>query len=260
MGKRKNPEGPIDPSDRRGIPPGHGCGTSGRPCGRGDVATWERRVVGWLRDQWGDDLAAVVRHTDEKYAHLHAYILPGDAEMRARRLHPGVSAKEAAKSEAVADGADAKTANGIGNRVYRAAMREMQDGFWRSVGIPCQLTRIGPARRRLTRAAWHAEKAGVAAAAEAIQVTHTARMEAEAAKQEAASAIGAAEQKRQPPNSCKHRQTWRRGTPGKPSGQPRNRPPRVRPRPMPQMPNGRKPSGKQAFRVPKERTRCAGTG
>jgi hypothetical protein len=33
-----------------------------------EVAAWEQRVVTWLRDQWGDDLASVVRHVDEKHA------------------------------------------------------------------------------------------------------------------------------------------------------------------------------------------------
>jgi hypothetical protein len=166
------------------------------PAAAAEVAAWEARVVAWLRDTWGDDLACVVRHTDEKHAHLHAYIVPGDVEMRARRLHPGVAAKEGAKLQAAADGADAKLANATGDKAYRAAMRAMQDGFWRSVGIPCGLARLGPARRRLTRAEWHAEKAGVAAAANALQVADMARGEADAARFEAAIVTGAAEMQR----------------------------------------------------------------
>jgi hypothetical protein len=157
-----------------------------------EVATWENCVVAWLREVWGNDVACVVRHTDEAHAHLHAYIVPGDAEMRARRLHPGVAAKEAAKLKAVADGADARTANAIGDKAYRGSMRAMQDGFWKSVGIPCGLARIGPARRRLTRAEWHAEKAGVAAAAVALRLADLARAEAEAARLDAATVTGAA--------------------------------------------------------------------
>jgi hypothetical protein len=77
------------------------------PAVAAEVAAWEERVVAWLRTRWGDDLASVVRHVDEQHAHLHAYILPKDSDMRARRLHPGVVAKEATKSAAVAGGADA---------------------------------------------------------------------------------------------------------------------------------------------------------
>lgn len=166
------------------------------PAVAAEVMVWEGRVVAWLRETWGDDLACVVRHTDEKHAHLHAYILPGEADMRARRLHPGAAAKEAVKLEAAANGADAKTANATGDKAYRGAMRAMQDSFWRSVGIPCALARIGPARRRLTRAEWHAEKAGVAAAAEALQVADVARAEADAARQDAATVTDAAEMQR----------------------------------------------------------------
>jgi hypothetical protein len=162
------------------------------PAVAAEVAAWEGRVVAWLRDTWGDDLACVVRHVDEKHAHLHAFIVSGDAEMRARRLHPGVAAKEAAKLRAVAEGADAKAANAMGDKAYRAAMRAMQEGFWRSVGIPYGLARIGPARRRLTRAEWHSEKAGVAAAAVALQVADVARVEADAARLDAATVTGAA--------------------------------------------------------------------
>jgi hypothetical protein len=89
-----------------------------------------------------------------------------------------------------------KAANVAGDHAYRGAMRDLQDGFWRSVGIPCALARIGPARRRLTRAEWHAEKAGVAAAAEALQVAGAARVEADAARQAAAQITGAAEVQR----------------------------------------------------------------
>jgi hypothetical protein len=175
------------------------------PAAAAEVAAWELRVVTWLRDQWGDDLASVLRHVDEKHAHLHAYILPSDADMRARRLHPGAAAKETTKTAAVADGADAKGANAAGDKAYRQAMRALQDGFWRSVGIPCGLARIGPGRRRLTRAEWHAEKAGIAAAAVALRVAEIARAEADAARQDAATTTGAAEAQKAAAESLRER-------------------------------------------------------
>lgn len=170
-----------------------------------EVIAWEERVVGWLREQWGEELASVVRHVDEKHAHLHAYILSNDSDMRARRLHPGVAAKEEVKLDAAAKGADAKAANAIGDKAYRGAMRAMQDSFWRGVGIPCGLARIGPGRRRLTRAQWRAEKAGVAAAAEALQLADIARAEAKAARQAANTLTNTAEVKKSAAESLEAR-------------------------------------------------------
>ncbi|WP_155133236.1 hypothetical protein, partial [Roseibium sp. RKSG952] len=69
---------------------------TGNPAERECLARWERRTVEWLRSLHGDDLMTVIRHTDEKYPHLHAYILPrSDAELRALRMHPGHEAKHA---------------------------------------------------------------------------------------------------------------------------------------------------------------------
>ncbi len=170
--------------------------TRASPAVLAEVAAWEARVIDWVRGQWGDDVAAVVRHTDETHCHLHAYVLPSDPEMRARRLHPGVNAKAAAKTSAAADGLNAKAANAAGDAAYRQAMRSFQTEFWRSVGIPCGLARLGPARRRLSRAAWQAEKAAAAAAAETIRMAEEAAARREAAQLESLRVREAAEAER----------------------------------------------------------------
>ena len=146
------------------------------PARAADVEAWQRRVVDWLRGQWGDDLVSVIRHDDEAHPHLHAYVLPSDPQCRARRLHPGVVAKEAAARVAVADGADAKTTNKRGDDAYRRAMRGMQDTYWTQVGLPSGQARLGPGRRRLERGAWAAEQAAVAAAATALRVVELAEV------------------------------------------------------------------------------------
>jgi hypothetical protein len=120
---------------------------------------WKRRSVDWLKKKYGDDLKTVVEHTDEANPHLHAYILPGNA--RAKDMNPGYVAKRAAEAEAKEAGKDAKAAVKDGNRAYRSAMREWQDSFFEEVGRPCGLTRIGPARRRLTREQHTMEKDAV---------------------------------------------------------------------------------------------------
>ncbi len=119
---------------------------------------WQRRTVEWARSCWGDDVVSVVRHDDESHPHLHVLMLPADSAMRANALHPGWVAKQAAKTQAAAEGLDAKTVNKLGDRAYVQAMREFQDGYWQAVGLPCGLARIGPAKRSLPRPEWRAEQ------------------------------------------------------------------------------------------------------
>jgi len=150
-----------------------------------EVRGWEERCVEWLRAEWGHALVSVIRHTDEAHCHLHAFIMPDGPEMRARMLHPGIAAKDLEKEAAIADGVDAKTANARGDKAYKSALRGMQDDFWQHVGLPSGLSRLGPARRRLTRAEWKAEQAGMAATATALRVAHDAEERAASAVQEA---------------------------------------------------------------------------
>ncbi|NVJ64770.1 MAG: hypothetical protein HWD84_11170 [Flavobacteriaceae bacterium] len=140
---------------------------SGNPAERESLGRWERRTVEWLRSLHGDDLMTVIRHTDEKYPHLHAYILPrSDPELRALRVHPGHEAKHAIMDSAP-ETESKKELNRRGDRAYRDAMRGWQDSYHKAVGVPSGLTRLGPARRRLSREAWHAEQV----AARAVKAT-----------------------------------------------------------------------------------------
>lgn len=119
---------------------------------------WEKRTVAWLRSQYGDKLVSVIRHEDESYYHLHAYILPDDPAMRAAALHPGQVAKAAVMAAGPVDGEDTKALNKRGDQAYKQAMRQWQDSYHETVAIPSGLTRLGPQRRRLTRAEWQAEQ------------------------------------------------------------------------------------------------------
>lgn len=125
---------------------------------RREAEEWEKRTIGWLRSQYGDKLVSVVRHEDESHYHLHACVLPDDPAMRASGLHPGQMAKAAVMAAGPADGEDSKALNKRGDAAYKAAMREWQDSYHEAVAIPCGLTRLGPQRRRLTRAEWQAEQ------------------------------------------------------------------------------------------------------
>ena len=122
--------------------------------GVASVDEWQARSIEWLKAKYGDDLKTVIRHEDESYPHLHAYILPSGDEMRAMDYHPGMIAKNV-----IVKRGDGKEQNKAGDRAYRQAMREWQDDYYENVGLACGLTRIGPGRRRLSKAAHNAEKA-----------------------------------------------------------------------------------------------------
>ncbi|WP_312809286.1 plasmid recombination protein [Agrobacterium cavarae] len=128
------------------------------PGKRREAEEWEKRTVGWLRSQYGDKLVSVVRHEDESHYHLHAYVIPDDPAMRANGLHPGQCAKAAVMAGGPIDGEDVKAMNRRGDVAYKAAMRGWQDSYHEAVAVPCGLTRLGPQRRRLTRAEWQAEQ------------------------------------------------------------------------------------------------------
>lgn len=134
-----------------------------------EVRDWERRTVAWLKEQYGLALKAVIRHTDEQQWHIHAYVLPThDPELRAGLYHPGSVAKKAVKATGRRDGEDAKALNKRADVAYKSAMRDWQDSYHETVAVPCGLTRLGPARRRLTREEWKAEQAQARALQNAV--------------------------------------------------------------------------------------------
>jgi hypothetical protein len=86
-----------------------------------EVESWIKNTVSWMQQKWGDDLKGVVLHLDEAHPHLHAFIIPEN--LKARELHPGVTAKREEVARALGSGDDSKTANRRGDRQYKAAMR-----------------------------------------------------------------------------------------------------------------------------------------
>jgi hypothetical protein len=166
---------------------------------RRDVNTWERRSIDWLKNQFGDQLITVVRHLDESHPHLHAYILPTDSEMKGANLHPGFAAKNEIMSSAPMAGEDGKAQKKRADRAYVQAMRSWLDDYHQQVAIPSGLSRLGPGKRRLTRAEWQREKvqaAGLKATlkrakkveARVTKIVHDAKDAAMIARQEAVEA------------------------------------------------------------------------
>lgn len=137
-------------------------------------------AVEHLKKKYGDRLQTVIEHTDESHPHLHFYVVPRLGE-RFEMIHQGKMAAAESKREGGLKGAQ--------NQAYKASMREYQDEFFESVGIKNGLTRIGPARRRLTREEWKLEQVQAEAAAKTIAVAQDtvelSKVEAEEIKQKA---------------------------------------------------------------------------
>jgi hypothetical protein len=107
--------------------------------------------LGFLRKEYGDNLVSVVEHVDEAFPHIHFYVMPkNENNQTAKFLHCGYSAGFGLKGKAQ-------------RQVYCAAMRAFQDRFFADVGSAVGLARIGPARQRLTRDQWLAQKQALAA-------------------------------------------------------------------------------------------------
>ena len=106
-------------------------------------------TLAWLKEKYGDRLKSVVYHNDEAHPHLHFSVLPRIGE-RFDEIHEGFKAKNKAKKEGKKAGDQ--------NLAFIAAMRAFQDEFSQKVAMGNGLTRLGPGRRRLSRAGWKAEK------------------------------------------------------------------------------------------------------
>ncbi|MBF0772384.1 hypothetical protein IR096_09310, partial [Lactobacillus johnsonii] len=74
------------------------------------------------------------------------------------------------------------------NRAYKKAMSRLQNDFFDEVGMFSGLTRLGPAKRRLTRSGWHQEQAAAVAASKAMATAEKQLAEARAAMGEASGA------------------------------------------------------------------------
>lgn len=122
---------------------------------------FQRDSVQWLKDKYGPALRTVIAHHDESHPHLHFYAVPEPGQ-RFESIHQGRQAAAQVKAEG--------GLKGLQNQAYKAAMRGFQDEFYERVGIEHGFTRIGPAKRRLTREEWKLEQIQAAAAARAIEV------------------------------------------------------------------------------------------
>lgn len=117
-----------------------------------DIKNWDKfknESVSYLQKKYGNCLKTVIEHTDESHPHLHFYVIPEHGK-KFETVHEGRAASAQVKA--------AGGLKGEQNKAYKAAMREFQDEFYNAVGMQNGMTRIGPARRRLTREEWKLEQ------------------------------------------------------------------------------------------------------
>ncbi len=121
---------------------------------RSEEAQWEQfkeKSVQWLKEKYGDNLRCVIEHQDEEHPHLHFYCV-AKVGQKFDDLHEGKRAQKELKKN------NKNATKQEQNIAFSEAMRVTQDDFSNRVGQRFGLARLGPGRRRLTRAAWQAEQ------------------------------------------------------------------------------------------------------
>lgn len=142
--------------------------------------------IAWLKEQYGARLKSVIAHrNDEEHPHIHFYVVPEFGEAF-EAVHDGVKASKEAKAQGKLKGEQ--------NHAYNYAMRAWQDRYFMGVGMRFGLARIGPGRRRLSRAAWVAEQAANHANALALKAAEAAAAETAAAAAETIARVDRYEQ------------------------------------------------------------------
>lgn len=153
---------------------------------------WAAETVNYMKQKWGDELKGVVLHVDEAHPHLHGFIVPKN--LRARDLHPGVTAKKQEFARATAEGHDTKTANKLGDRAYKAAMRQFLTDYHQKVGMRSALLRDGPKRARLSRAEYLGAKEAAKNLSETLEKNEALRHQIENSTQRYREAIAKAKE------------------------------------------------------------------
>lgn len=120
---------------------------------------WVDLTIIWVREQYGDQLKAALLHIDERYPHLHFWLLVDHPSADASLLHPGKVAKREIEVRLKSEGTSPRDAVKLGNRALKSAMAAWIDDYHRAVGAPLGMRRDGPKRRRLSRAQYQAEQA-----------------------------------------------------------------------------------------------------
>lgn len=115
------------------------------------LGEWYTRSTNWILKTWPDTTRAILTHNDETHPHMHFYAMPWvkDGKVKIGDVHPGYAARDALRGES-----DSRKDS---DNAFKGAMRDLQDDYWRDVGVPCGMSRFSVSRRRLSRADWHTQ-------------------------------------------------------------------------------------------------------
>lgn len=118
---------------------------------------WLDDVVAFAKDDAvsnGLEVMSIVEHLDEAHPHIHVLAVP-----TATPANPRLNAKACHEGHVAQDQHIANQAHGSPSRAYKQAMRSWQDRYYETVGQRHAQARMGPGRRRMSRAAYQSEKA-----------------------------------------------------------------------------------------------------
>lgn len=147
-----------------------------------DLNDWDKYkkdAIKWLHKKYGKSLKSVIEHTDENHKHIH-FAVVAEPKKRFETIHQGYHAQRIAdpkRGNRNRSKEDKVIGRRFGIRAYQEAMRDYQDDFYKSVSRKYGLTRIGPARRRLTRAEWKLEQAQAVRIAENLEQLQRERVQ-----------------------------------------------------------------------------------
>lgn len=159
------------------------AGTASYPKDGTDFEDWKRRTLVFLRSEYGDNLRHVIEHTDEEHPHLHFYAF-SDTEMNARKLHDGCVAEMKAENE---KGERLKASER--RKAFAEGCRAYLDRYHHQVGQYFAMDRVGPKRRRLSRAEYNQEKSEKQRLAEGLRELEQRAQELEAEAKRLASEL-----------------------------------------------------------------------
>ena len=115
----------------------------------------EKLVLDWLKQEYGESLRYVIKHTDEPFLrenkgeihhHIHWGVVPEPGQL-IRDLHPGLKAKWEAEHKKLAKDEEPPKLN----LAYKWAMGDWQDRVNQAVSFPLGILREGPKRKRISQ-------------------------------------------------------------------------------------------------------------
>ncbi len=118
------------------------------------VKDWAEHVITFAQSEYPNQVQVAALHWDESYPHIHILIGSTEPTDDFQIIHNGERARKRAQG-------NDRTAQGkkAGNDAYTKEMRRFQDRYHAEVSLHHGQARLGPGRRRLTRAQWQKEQA-----------------------------------------------------------------------------------------------------